>query len=596
MKSKWIFLMVLVIAALAVPTPLCAVTDADGLKASAPDPPDGAEGVVTPLFQWTAGDTAEWHDVYFGTSPELGPADLVMRNVGVMTIYWHPGGLTPGTTYYWRIDEIEADGTTVYTGDVWSFTTLTTKAGNPHPPDDAESIDPDVDLTWTRGSHAITHDVYLGTDEAAVTHGTGGTFKGNQVSTTYDPGTLAMGTTYYWRIDEFDGSEMHRGDVWSFTTVGMPQGVTYYVDGTNGNDDNDGLSRETAFARIQKAIDSAEGGYPPMPRRRNTTVLATPATPATILVYPGVYRERINFLGKAVTVRSAEDAAVLENPGDFAVSFYMGEGRASVLENFVIRNSFIGIFIVQSSPTIKNVTVVNNTYGVEAYAQAEPDISNCILWDNSGADLFGCQARHSCIERGGQGEGNIDIDPLFAGPDAGDYHLRSKRGRYWPQHDVWVLDKVASPCIDSGDPTADYADEPVPNGGRINMGAYGGTAYASMSEVECPDGDIGKPNQPPEANITAPPDGALFYKPSTIEIQAQARDIDGFVVKVEFFANGDKIGQDTDWTDGWTFEWSKLHVGEYRLVALATDDDGAIADSTAIVIEITQTGPPLPGR
>jgi len=586
--------MVLVIAVLGVPTALGAARDADGLKASDPSPPDGAEGITTPLLQWTAGDTAEWHDVYFGTTVDLGPADFVMRSPRVMTIYYHAAGLTPGTTYYWRIDEIEADGTTVHTGDVWSFTTPATKAGNPYPPDGAESVDPDVDLTWTRGSRAISHDVYFGTDEAAVANGTGGTFMGNQTSTTYDPGTLAMGTTYYWRIDEFDGSQMHRGDVWSFTTVGIPQGVTYYVDGTNGSDDNDGLSRQTAFATIQKAIDSAQDAYPPAPpRRRNATVLAPPpTTPATILVYPGVYREAINFLGKAVTVRSAQDAAVLENPGDFAVSFYMGEGPGSVLENFVIRNSFMGIFIVQSSPTIKNVTVVNNTYGVEAYAQAEPDISNCIFWYNSGVDLFGCRARYSCIQRGGQGEGNIDIDPLFAGPDAGDYHLRSERGRYWPRHDIWVLDKVTSPCVDSGDPTADYADEPVPNGGRINMGAYGGTAYASMSQIECTDGDIVKRNQTPDVHITAPPDGAVFYRPATIEIEAQARDVDGFVVKVEFFANGDKIGRDTDWTDGWAFEWSDLQVGEYRLVALATDDDGAIADSTAIVIEIIETGPP----
>jgi hypothetical protein len=47
---------------------------------------------------------------------------------------------------------------------------------------------------------------------------------------------------------------------------------------------------------------------------------------------------------------------------------------------------------------------------------------------------------------------------------------------------VWVLDEVTSPCIDAGDPAADYSNEPAPNGGRINIGAYGGTAYASMSD------------------------------------------------------------------------------------------------------------------
>jgi hypothetical protein len=47
---------------------------------------------------------------------------------------------------------------------------------------------------------------------------------------------------------------------------------------------------------------------------------------------------------------------------------------------------------------------------------------------------------------------------------------------------VWVLDDVTSPCIDGGDPNDDASAERMPNGGRVNMGAYGGSAYASMSE------------------------------------------------------------------------------------------------------------------
>jgi hypothetical protein len=72
--------------------------------------------------------------------------------------------------------------------------------------------------------------------------------------------------------------------------------------------------------------------------------------------------------------------------------------------------------------------------------------------------------------------------PGFADANAGDYHLLSERGRYWPTHDVWVLDKVTSPCVDGGDPAVGPRRERMPNGGRINMGAYGNTAYASMSE------------------------------------------------------------------------------------------------------------------
>ena len=220
------------------------------------------------------------------------------------------------------------------------------------------------------------------------------------------------------------------------------------------------------FDTIQEAIDIAE------------------SFESKVLVYPGIYQEEIIFLGKAITVQgiaTSEGIPVLENPGDFAVSFYYGEGPDSILKNFIVKDSFIAVFIAGSSPTISNVTVVDNKYGIEAYADAQPDISNSIFWNNTDDDLYQCQARYSCIERGYEGEGNISTNPLFVDPNNGNYRLLSNRGRYWPEHDVWILDDITSSCIDGGDPLDDPSMEPVPNGNLINMGAYGGTAYASMS-------------------------------------------------------------------------------------------------------------------
>jgi parallel beta-helix repeat protein len=413
----------------------------------------------------------------------------------------------------------------------------------------------------------------------------------------------------------------------------------------------------------------------------------------------------VDFLGKAITVRGVATSAgvpIIENPGDFAVSVCNGEEPNSILENFVIKNSFIALFIAGNSPTINNLTVVNNKYGITAYGGSDPDISNCIFWNNTDDDLSGCQAHYSWIQdeleppplegivshwrldegsgtiahdsvgsnhgtiyeatwtdgvlggaldfdgvsdyidvpdseslrftqndsfsiscwampvvgdggrivckmrktsatgvfgyetlwqptlsafefsaessrRGytpvrtsngsapagnwyhftavysnksitlylngqpagagtfaynagsttpdknlsigvrsydskmenyfkgriddvriygralsspeveqlyqvGSGGAGFSADPLFADPNHGDYHLRSNRGRYWPAHNVWVLDNVTSPCVDGGDPTDDPSGEPMPNGGRIDMGAYGRTPYASMSE------------------------------------------------------------------------------------------------------------------
>lgn len=96
------------------------------------------------------------------------------------------------------------------------------------------------------------------------------------------------------------------------------------------------------------------------------------------------------------------------------------------------------------------------------------------------------------------GLGNISADPLFArdgywDPNGtpnntkddfwvqGDYHLMSEAGRWDPAARQWVIDKVTSPCIDAGNDSPDWKDEPWPNGERINMGAYGGTVEASLS-------------------------------------------------------------------------------------------------------------------
>ncbi len=252
-----------------------------------------------------------------------------------------------------------------------------------------------------------------------------------------------------------------------------PRRFTLYVDDAAANDpgandpqvsdpDEDG-SPEHPYDTIREAIDVAEHGE-------------------VVLVYPGIYREEIDFLGKAITVQGAATSAgipVLENPGGFSASFSYGEGPDSILKNFVIRNSAVAIFIAGSSPTISNITFVHNEYGIGAYNEAEPDISNCIFRGNTHGNLYQCRARYSCIEAAGQG--NINADPLLVDPNSGDYHLRSEQGWHWPQYDIWVPDEVTSPCIDGGDPTVDPSDEPMPNGGIINMGAYGGTAYASKS-------------------------------------------------------------------------------------------------------------------
>jgi regulation of enolase protein 1 (concanavalin A-like superfamily) len=189
------------------------------LKAEQPDPPDGAEGVLVPLFQWRPGEMAMFHNVHLGTTPELTEADLVQA-MAPAALYWHGPGLEPGLTYYWRVDEVQADATTVTTGDVWSLTTAPIKAYAPSPADEARHVSLDADLLWSPMIGALSHDVYLGTNRGDVAAGTNETFLGNVFETTFDPGPLEGDTVYYWRVDEVDSAGVKTaGDVWSFQTV-----------------------------------------------------------------------------------------------------------------------------------------------------------------------------------------------------------------------------------------------------------------------------------------------------------------------------------------------------------------------------------------
>lgn len=95
----------------------------------------------------------------------------------------------------------------------------------PNPVDNATNVAVNTKLTWTAGSNATSHDVYLGTSETAVTNATdsdAANFKGNQTTTSFDPGGLAANTTFFWRIDEVNSVGITKGTVRKFTTVAAP--------------------------------------------------------------------------------------------------------------------------------------------------------------------------------------------------------------------------------------------------------------------------------------------------------------------------------------------------------------------------------------
>jgi len=268
------------------------------------------------------------------------------------------------------------------------------------------------------------------------------------------------------------------------------QGIIYVdnqgLDNPEQGDFQTDGSQARPFDTIQEAIDVAKDSQ-------------------TILVRPGVY-SNIDFMGKAITVAGTEGAAIIEAPWTTTrgggtqredvdgVTFHTGEGSDSVLKNFIIRYCSTAISLnYGSSPTISNITIADNDFGIAAYEDSNPDISNCILWNNTNGDLFQCDLRYSCLEDEAPGTGNISGNPLFADPVNGDYHLMSEGHRWNMQNESWTYDYVTSRCIDAGNPALPLGDEPlsVPRDPDneyglnlyINMGAYGGTCQASIAPL-----------------------------------------------------------------------------------------------------------------
>jgi hypothetical protein len=199
----------------------------DKSLAAKPVPADGAIHPDTWInLSWKPGDFAVSHDVYFGENFDdvnAGAESTFQGNqaqtyfVAGFPGFPYPDGFIPGTTYYWRIDEVnDLDPNSPWKGPVWSFTVPPKIAYNPNPPDGAKFENQDVKLSWTAGFGAKLHHVYFGDSFDDVNSAVMGL---PQAPTTYNPGPLELDKFYFWRIDEFDGVATHKGDVWSFRTL-----------------------------------------------------------------------------------------------------------------------------------------------------------------------------------------------------------------------------------------------------------------------------------------------------------------------------------------------------------------------------------------
>lgn len=183
-----------------------------------------------------------------------------------------------------------------------------------------------------------------------------------------------------------------------------------------------------------------------------------------------------------ISAASVGNCSFTENTGDYGAAIYCNG---------------------QSDAAVENCTVTQNSAasmggGIVANSSSYPQISNSIIWDNDDSygdsDIDAYNSSVITVTYSDYGTTWVDagstinvqycisVEPQFADPGNDDFHLKSSVGRW--NGSSWVTDSVTSPCVDTGNPSSSYQNEPTPNGDRINMGSYGNTDEASKSNKE----------------------------------------------------------------------------------------------------------------
>lgn len=221
------------------------------LQAYHPEPVLGATAVLSPILSWQSGDDAVGHQLWLGR--DVNDLSLVAELDQEEASWLVAEGWIPGCHYYWRVDEVQDDGT-LEPGTSWDFEVMPLTASQPDPADGTGNILPTTTLSWNPGATSSWHQVYLGTDANAVALADEswpqymGTFYWDE--SVLDVSGLASGQTYYWRVDEveYNGS-LWEGDLWQFSTLIDP------------NIDNESLLAWWALDEGQGELVADSSGY-----------------------------------------------------------------------------------------------------------------------------------------------------------------------------------------------------------------------------------------------------------------------------------------------------------------------------------------------
>jgi parallel beta-helix repeat protein len=360
-------------------------------------PFDGGTGVsLTPTFQWGSVANADYYALYI-SEPPYGQANLVFDSeedygpIYGASFILPSGILSEGVTYRWNMSAWNEAGRGPISSS-WSFTTQAqgnnppNTPSNPWPVNHATGVSINSDLSWIGGDpdsgDTVTYDVYFGTSS------TPSLVSNDQLGITYDPGTLAYNTKYYWKVIATDShGASTTGPLWDFITQSEPSLGTWYVD-------DDLVDYPSAdFTKIQDAVDAASSGD-------------------TIIVYPGTYSENVD-VNKSLTIQSENGAETTfvqaANPDDdvfkvtadyveingFTVTGSTTWLKAGVmvekevvhctLLNNVVSNNSLGICLglYSSNNVLDGNTVMDNHWcGIEFHTSSHNTLRNNVILDN----------------------------------------------------------------------------------------------------------------------------------------------------------------------------------------------------------------------
>ena len=269
--------------------------------------------------------------------------------------------------------------------------------------------------------------------------------------------------------------------------------------------------------------------------------------------------------------------------------------RDSVCRNNTLVGSN-GVYASDTGCTIVNNIIFTRGAGMTAIYAANPsgsitsDYNDIYVTDGAIAgNWLGPRATLSSWQQVSlRDTHSISVDPRFV-DGATNFHLRSTVGSYRgtpftaPSGGSFVNDADLSFCIDGGDPAAGYSLEQLPNGGRLDLGAFGNTPDASLTPANR------------FSLLVEPLPGAKWFGTCTIRWLTRGPWVGGDLVKLDFSADGGvswtNIVASVAYSLG-RYDWNTIGLppGTNYFVRVSKSD-GTAMNVAAAAFEVSASGP-----